>query len=452
MTERRTLPVINGVPLSTSKMESLRRELASVLVAGQHALLAPAQPRAYAYAYLIARELGVPFILGAPHQQAKAFDTYRTIGDLTVVTCPTGAQVPPVLATTSGTSGLGRYVAWSPEALAYQATATTERLGTTETTRYATALGMGSSYGFSVFNLALEYGTEFRTCDATSVSDLLAMLIARRCDSLDTLPGVWRYLAQAMRSDADLADAVRALTVRGVGGEVVAHDLLDFFEDAGAPLHNGYGLTEAGPNVAISIGAHYSPRHVGIPLVGTEVRIVDDEIQVRSASVADQVWSAEQRQLIPNPDLTDGGWLRTKDIGTLDPSGLLAVHGRLDAMLISQGAKLHSSVLEQQVRGTDRTAPEVAVLQVDPSNNGRRRVVLVAITDAVDAGDDAELARSIVADARAFPVQFKARDILLMRHADVPLTAAGKVDRRRLSAQVAAHLNGSMEMPCTQLS
>ncbi|MFD6158095.1 AMP-binding protein [Nocardia sp. NPDC060256] len=451
MSDRRELPVIGGMPLATHELDSIRQQLDSVLVSGEHALLAPGHPRLYAYAYLTARELGVPFVLGAPEQQAKAFDTYRTIAGLTVVSCPTDGDVPAVLATTSGTSGIGRYVAWSRASLAYQARATAERLGTNETTRYATALGLSSSYGFSVFNLALEYGTEFRTCSATAFSELLAMLTARSCDSLDTLPGVWRYLAQAMRTDADIAAAVRALAVRGVGGEVVAHDLLDFFEDAGAPLHNGYGLTEAGPNVAISIGAHYSPRHVGIPLLGTEVRIVDDEVQVRSPSVADRVWDAERRQLIPNPDLTGDGWLRTRDFGALGASGQLAVHGRLDAMLISQGAKLHASVLEQQVRGTARNAPEVAVLQVDPAQNGRRRVVLVAITER-DAAHDAELTRSIVANAREFPVQFKAREILLMQHADVPLTAAGKVDRRRLSAQVAAHLNGSMEMPCTQLS
>lgn len=451
MSDRRELPVISGAPLDAQVLDSLRRELDPVLVSGEHALLAPGNTRSYAYAYLIAREFGVPFVLGAPEQQAKAFDTYRTIAGLTVVSCPTSGQVPAVLATTSGTSGAGRFVAWSRTALAYQACATAERLGTGERTRYATALGLGSSYGFSVFNLALDFGAEFRTCSATSFSELLAMLTARRCDSLDTLPGVWRYLAQAMRTDAEVAAAVRALTVRGVGGEVVAHDLLDFFEDAGAPLHNGYGLTEAGPNVAISIGASYSPRHVGIPLAGTEVRIVDDEIQVHSPSVADQVWDTEQRRLIRNPDLTADGWLHTNDFGVLDPAGLLAVHGRLDAMLISQGVKLHSSVLEQQVRGTSRTAPEVAVLQVDPARNGRRRVVLVAITDSA-ARHDAELARTLVANAREFPVQFKAREILLVRHADVPLTAAGKVDRRRLSAQVSAHLNGSVEMPCTQLS
>ncbi|KZM69136.1 AMP-binding protein [Nocardia terpenica] len=444
------LPILNGVRLAGSEVESLRRELVSVARPGRHALLAPADPIAYAYAYLAARALGVPFVLGTPAQQASAFGPGATVAGLTVVPCPTAdlPEPPVVLATTSGTSGSGRYVTWTERALDHQARATAERLAVGATGRYAMALGLGSSYGFSVLNLTFGHGAEFRTCDATAVGQLVGMLKARACDSLDTLPGVWRYLVQAVRVDAELADAVRALTVRGVGGEVVSHDLLDACHDLGAPLHNGYGLTEAGPNVAISIGACYSPRHVGTPLADTEVRVVDDEIQVRSPSVAAHVWDPVARRMIANPDRAADGWLHTRDMGALEPNGLLSVHGRLDSILVSQGWKLHSSVLEQRVRGAGGSPLEVAVLQVDPERNGRRRLVLVAITDT----DGPTLERAIVADAKSFPPQFKAREILLVRSADVPLTAAGKLDRRRLTARVAAHLNGSVQMPCRQLS
>ncbi|MCM6773961.1 AMP-binding protein [Nocardia sp. CDC159] len=452
MGESHGLPVVDGARLSAASLESLRRELDSVAVPGRHAILAPADPRACAHTYLAARSLGVPLVLGTPQQQARAFEPYRRVAGLTVVSCPTPQLSEPVavMATTSGTSGSGRYVAWSARSLRYQAHTTAKRLGTSAATRYAMALGLGSSYGFSVLNLTLECGGEFRAREVTAVGPLVELLKAGGCDSLDTVPGVWRYLLQAMREDDELAAAVRRLAVRGVGGEVISHRLLDAFHDLDAPLHNGYGLTEAGPNVAISIGEHYSRRHVGTPLAGTDVRIVDDEIQVRSDSVAAYVWDGRTRRLTPNPDLTDDGWLRTKDMGALESGGLLAVHGRLDSVLVSHGTKLHSSVLEQHVRGTGDRPLEAAVLQVDPERDGRVRLVLVAIAAEIDRSGDLE--RSIVADAKRFPAQFKARDILLMDAADVPLTAAGKLDRRRLRAAVAAHLNGSMEMPCKQLS
>src|SRR5580693_6890955 len=114
-----------------------------------------------------------------------------------------------------------------------------------------------------------------------------------------------------------------------VGGAFTEPQTLQFFYDLGIPVANGYGLTEAGTAITVNDLHPFRADTVGKPLPGMEVRIVEPnadgigEIFVRSKTV--------MSGYLNEPELTAetivDGWLKTGDLGRLDPTGHLQLFG-----------------------------------------------------------------------------------------------------------------------------
>jgi len=126
-----------------------------------------------------------------------------------------------------------------------------------------------------------------------------------------------------------------------VGGAFTDPALLRFFYGFGIPVANGYGLTEAGTAVTLNDLDDYRPETVGRPLPGTEIAVLDPqpdgvgEIAVRSRTV--------MAGYLGEPELTAetivDGWLRTGDLGVVEPSGHLRLMGRKKNMIVTAGGK-----------------------------------------------------------------------------------------------------------------
>lgn len=71
---------------------------------------------------------------------------------------------------------------------------------------------------------------------------------------------------------------------------------------------------------------------VGSPLPGREVKIVNDEVWLRAASMAEGYWRNGQRV----PLVNDEGWYATRDRGEMY-NGKLTIVGRLDNLFFSGG-------------------------------------------------------------------------------------------------------------------
>ncbi len=411
------------------------------------AVLAPADPGGLIEAYERARTEGMPLVLGTAVQQAATFGAAASRGVPQVIRLAGPASGALVLAATSGTGGRSKFVPWSDEVLDYQATATALRMGTGPDTRYGLALSPISAYGFSVVNLTRRLGGSLRAFAATDHVAITRALLDGRIDTLDTIPGVWRYLATTATGEPALSAALRRLTVRGVGGEVVPHALLDRYEAMGAPLHNGYGLTEAGPNVSISCGDGYGRRTVGTPLSGTDVRVREDGgVLVRGPGVAGAVFTRGQGAA-PDPAVGADGWLDTGDIGALDAGGRLTIVGRASGLFAGHGRKVHATVIEETVRDLVSEETDVVALQLDPNGTGTPRVVIALVGDA-----GAE--RPVEPDSRqrGLPVEFRVRDVVHVCRSDTARTASGKLDRNHLAALVTRALQVREEEACERVS
>jgi len=112
--------------------------------------------------------------------------------------------------------------------------------------------------------------------------------------------------------------------------------LAAWYASIGIRIHEGYGLTETSPVIAINTPRAHKLGTVGRPLSNVEVQIAQDfEILVRGPSVFRGYWN--------RPDETRNafadGWFKTGDIGTLDNDGFLSVTDRKKDLLKTSGGK-----------------------------------------------------------------------------------------------------------------
>jgi long-chain acyl-CoA synthetase len=120
------------------------------------------------------------------------------------------------------------------------------------------------------------------------------------------------------------------------GGAPLGRDLARWFADVGIRIHEGYGLTETSPVIALNYPEDHKLGTVGKPLSNVQVRIADDgEILVRGPSIFKSYWN--------RPEETDAafveGWFKTGDIGNLDADGFLSVTDRKKDLIKTSGGK-----------------------------------------------------------------------------------------------------------------
>src|SRR5438477_282485 len=120
------------------------------------------------------------------------------------------------------------------------------------------------------------------------------------------------------------------------GGAPLGRELAEWYADVGIRIHEGYGLTETSPVIAVNTPTAHKLGTVGRPLENVQVRIAEDgEILVKGPSVFQRYWN--------KPDETQNafldGWFKTGDIGNLDEEGFLSVTDRKKDLIKTSGGK-----------------------------------------------------------------------------------------------------------------
>jgi long-chain acyl-CoA synthetase len=135
------------------------------------------------------------------------------------------------------------------------------------------------------------------------------------------------------------------------GGAPLGRELAEWYAAVGIRIHEGYGLTETSPVIAVNTPVNHRIGTVGKTLPNLEVRIADDgEILVRGPSVFKGYWNRPeetQNAFIESHsqdgDSKDGhskdGWFKTGDIGHIDDDGYLSVTDRKKDLIKTSGGK-----------------------------------------------------------------------------------------------------------------
>ncbi len=120
------------------------------------------------------------------------------------------------------------------------------------------------------------------------------------------------------------------------GGAPLGRELAEWYADLGIPIHEGYGLTETSPVIAVNTPAAHKLGTVGKPLANLEVRIADDgEVLVRGPSIFKGYWNRPEETRNAFVD----GWFKTGDIGQLDSDGYLSLTDRKKDLIKTSGGK-----------------------------------------------------------------------------------------------------------------
>lgn len=156
------------------------------------------------------------------------------------------------------------------------------------------------------------------------------------------------------------------------GGARLDPEVGRFFLALGVPILQGYGQTEAGPVISANPPDRIRIDTVGRLLDGVELRIDDDgEILVRGDLVMAGYWNnAEATARV----LDSEGWLRTGDIGTLDPDGYLRITDRKKDILVLSGG---DNVSPARVEAFLTAEPSIA--QAAVAGDGRAYLVAVLV-------------------------------------------------------------------------
>ncbi|HXE44513.1 MAG TPA: fatty acid--CoA ligase family protein [Conexibacter sp.] len=326
---------------------------------------------------------------------------------------------------TSGSSGAPRMAVLPRSGLVQQAQATAERLGVGGDDVLLLPLPVDHAYGFSVIELARATGARLRLETAPSARRVVRRLRTGRVTMLDGFPSLYRQLLAIARRDAEVAALLAAPRVRGCGGDVLAPALArDFLDGVGASLHDGYGLTEAGPNVALSAPGHQRLGCAGRALRGVELRLArDGELLVRSpGTMLGYLDDAPATHAALGAD----GWLRTGDLAALDDDGFLTVVGRKKQVIVVHGECHAPAQIEAAALTAGVVAEAVAVGR--PGGHPLGDHITLFVQRGERTGDDVE--RDVAAACRALPVHLRPHAIVVLDA--LPRVPTGKPDRDAL--------------------
>jgi O-succinylbenzoic acid--CoA ligase len=210
--------------------------------------------------------------------------------------------------------------------------------------------------------------------------------------------------------------APNPLRVALIGGGPLAPVLAAQAQEAGIPVAQTYGMTEACSQVATSLPGE--PDTAGRPLVGQRVEIAPDgEILVAGPNVAPETVAAD-------------GWLHTGDRGALDEHGRLTVTGRKADTIVTGGENVAPAEVEAALLAHPAVADAGVHGRPDP-RWGEAVVATVVLHDGSHA--EAEELRAHVASQLA---RYKVPKEIAFA-ATLPRTPSGKLLRRELSHEPA---------------
>ena len=142
------------------------------------------------------------------------------------------------------------------------------------------------------------------------------------------------------------------------GGAPLGRELAEWFADFGIRIHEGYGLTETSPVIAINSPKQHRLGTVGKVLSNVECKIASDgEILVRGPSVFQGYWNKPEE----TRNVFENGWFKTGDIGHLDADGFLTITDRKKDLQKTSGGKF---VTPQPIELALASSPMVAYAAV----------------------------------------------------------------------------------------
>jgi fatty-acyl-CoA synthase len=258
---------------------------------------------------------------------------------------------------------------------------------------------------------------------------VLELIATRRVTTMMGVPANYLFLSQQPGfASADLSSLRYVL----VGGAPMPETLLKLWQSRGVAILQGYGLTEAAPNVLClpaedavrKVGRAGKPYpHVDVAIAGPARTLLagagTGELLVRGPNVFAGYWR--------NPDATAealrDGWLHTGDVAERDEDGFYRICDRLKDMYISGGENVYPAEVESVLHEHPAVA-DAAVVAVPDERWGEVGCAFVVAAEPV-SGED------LIAHCRARLARFKVPTSIRFVQT-LPRSAMNKLDKNAL--------------------
>ena len=197
------------------------------------------------------------------------------------------------------------------------------------------------------------------------------------------------------------------------------------------PIYQGYGLTETSPVATLNPFNRPKREAIGVPVPGTDVRLVDDEGKDVPAGEPGELWVKGPQVMKgywQRPDETArvlrDGWLATGDIAKMDADGYLQIVDRKKDMILVSGFNVYPNEVEAVI-ATHPGVADTAVVGVPDDECGEIVVAFVAPKDESVTED------AIRQHCKQSLTGYKVPRIVVFKK-DLPKSNVGKVLRKDL--------------------
>jgi fatty-acyl-CoA synthase len=354
---------------------------------------------------------------------------------------------------TSGTTGNPKGVVYSHRSsyLHAMSTCTANTLGIGAEDSVLPIVPMFHANAWGLPYAALMAGADLvltdRFLDAKAIIDIIE---TQRPTVAGAVPTIWNDVMHCLESSP--GRDISSLRLVSCGGSAVPQSLMKAYEEKfDVQIRQLWGMTETSPVATMawpppgaSADEHWALRSTqGRPMCGVEVRIVDDagdplpndgkasgEVEVRGP------WITGSYYLNRDAEKFESGWLRTGDVGRIDPLSYVTLTDRAKDVIKSGGEWISSVELENHLIAHPDVL-EASVVGVPDERWQERPLAVVVLNEGADATPQ-EL-RKFLADKVVrwwLPERWTFVD-------QVPRTSVGKYDKKIIRAR---HADGAYEV------
>jgi fatty-acyl-CoA synthase len=253
----------------------------------------------------------------------------------------------------------------------------------------------------------------------------LRLIETKRITTTMGVPANYLFISQEPRfAEADLS----SLRLAVVGGAPMSETLLATWSERGVDIVQGYGLTEAAPNVLClpPAEARRKAGSAGRPYPYVECALSDEsELLVRGPNVFPGYWRDPEASAAAFRD----GWLATGDLAERDEEGDYWIRGRLKDLVVSGGENVYPAEIESVLHEHPGVV-EAAVIGVADERWGEVCAAFVVLRGPVAEDELVEHCRARLARFKV-PKSFHVVE-------ELPRNSLGKIVKSELRQVVTA--------------